>query len=826
MIRLDIIMNDVELKLRSLVSNESSYNLLMFLAKLACASENRNSITYNQANLFNAPEFEQHATLKPFVLKYGGLCELVTNSVISDNLMGSKDNVIRAHFEKLDLSLLDIETMNDHTIRLIFKVLMNNAVNPYKKNLSCMHLDSYSTTHLLDITSYFQQMMAYCLGVYPFSLFSAGEHVKIQAELDATAHSAALERQLHALEDGSYIKFMVFRRGWFEFTGHALAIKKTGDSFSFFDPNVGETFDLNFSQLCHCIMAAKKTYNGTSLAFLDGNTFVKTIADRIGQEEKKADIGETASEDPITRFILSEIQKMVDLGQYTDKDLIVAMNRLQSGVETRMQEQTATGMSFIPPKPELKPEPLSRYNIATMDDKITALDRIRRFASERSLETLLSALGSTSYLSVKQGQDLSHDTLTTLAQFVKSPYDLNAVASSLNARQLESLCLVLNDKLPSLISNTRHMAIAFCCLYFENNKILFNALKARLPAMLDSPHDINVTFKGLYQEQRAEVFELIRPTLRARLPELITSFGDIADILESLSTDQRRLIINDIRPILTTMVRDAHDTAHDYLSALQCLEPADASIVIDVMMTTLNTLVVEDVSTVCKLCDYLSTEQTSLFLASIKDKLPDLIHDISSINNLLKVIPVDQHEAYLAAPLQNILTIKFNNIMSSEDAIALSTALIGNDYAQIKEKFDLATISIGCDDQSFLIKMGYLGSYWLEKLNVALSLELDKDYKYHYIQSPFEDIPLFKQALQNYMFARKSAPVIVSGISNETTEPRPLGGEQPLANARGSDTSGESSEAKQAAIATCQHFKESIAKPAEPADPSEPTIGN
>ena len=141
----------VETSLRSLVDDDASFSLLKLMLNLV--SEREQKTDFNQAELIQSDEFKTHDKLTPFMLRFNGLCELISNAVIADDLMGSKDHVIRSQLQKFKHNLLDIEQVNDHTLRLVYKVLPNHSVNPYKKKLSLMHLDSYSTTHTLNQVS-------------------------------------------------------------------------------------------------------------------------------------------------------------------------------------------------------------------------------------------------------------------------------------------------------------------------------------------------------------------------------------------------------------------------------------------------------------------------------------------------------------------------------------------------------------------------------------------------------------------------------------------------------------------------------------------------
>ena len=218
---------------------------------------------FNQESIINKINPQQHKSLLKFIIRFDGLCELICNYVIIENLLGKKS------FTDYNRNSYNA-TYNNGAIQL-------NNKNHLKDNIHLSKIDQpkIKNSHILNVSTFFQKVKAYLFNIFPFDIFSGK---KIQDKLNVSA--AVLSEGLAKLENNTYIKFSVFKKNWFSFRGHSMLIKKTTDQpvlYSFFDPNVGETTHLTIKDLCGKINAAMQEYQGTHMAFINGNHYINNL---------------------------------------------------------------------------------------------------------------------------------------------------------------------------------------------------------------------------------------------------------------------------------------------------------------------------------------------------------------------------------------------------------------------------------------------------------------------------------------------------------------------------------------------------------------------
>lgn len=226
-------------------------------------------------------EPEHFKTLEGFILKFDGLCELISNYVIMENLLGKDTCEDTSHFnEKLSRGNFSYGWQDG-------ALFLNPPVNHLKAQIGLFALNQKEVkqSHILYFSSMFEKLMAYLFNIYPHDLFSVFDKVQ---QSDNKVNEMLLSQKLNTLDDGAYIKFSVFTKGIFSFQGHSMVIKKTGHDYSFFDPNVGEHLHLNSAGLCSKINDAMKRYHGTHMAFINGSEYVAGLKKENESKENQA----------------------------------------------------------------------------------------------------------------------------------------------------------------------------------------------------------------------------------------------------------------------------------------------------------------------------------------------------------------------------------------------------------------------------------------------------------------------------------------------------------------------------------------------------------
>ncbi|NGX59899.1 MAG: hypothetical protein KR126chlam3_01059 [Chlamydiae bacterium] len=222
---------------------------------MACELPKLTFIPFNQRVLISQLESEKHKILLSFVRRFGGLCELICNRILIDDLLGNgkTPKSIENH--------VTIERMNDENIM---------------------------KSHILDIISIFARIIAFLFGKYPDNIFSYFDQKNLISKfpsLNGNTRSVSREilgKGIKNLVEGETNKLHIFSKRFFSFSGHSTLIKRMqNDKYIFFDPNSGEHRDLSFSKLCDKIDQQLKMWEATDLYFTRGQSFIDRLRKKV-----------------------------------------------------------------------------------------------------------------------------------------------------------------------------------------------------------------------------------------------------------------------------------------------------------------------------------------------------------------------------------------------------------------------------------------------------------------------------------------------------------------------------------------------------------------
>ena len=545
-------MNEMELALSKLVRDEGTFNLLKLILSMKTKAPAKLAVDFAQINLINSNEFKKFDTLKPFILRFNGLCELVSNCVIANDLLGSYDQLsaqLITHRE-----LFKVNPLNDSTIQLIQNVLSTKATNPYQANLTLTEIDKFSKSHTLDVYSYFQKMVAYLLNVYPFDLFSFKDNIQINKKVN----QPVLKTKLESLEEGSYIKFMTFKKGLFSFQGHAMVIKKTGNNYSFFDPNKGEYPSLSAHEIGDKVNESMQEWGATHMAFLDGKKHIQSLHD-TSRLNKSATKQHHKNHDQITQFILTEIKRISDLTNLSDDDLVRAMDGLRNGVERLMEKPTATiGLTNDTyAAPDVFNDEVEKRNFRDLDQlrvqsKIASWGRVHP-CGDRFPFTFNEALKNKTIVQISSLDDIIVSSRSanseefklllktaSLGSLIQSSYELAALFSILDEKSVDIICGELHDHLLKIMPSSRHFSTVMNQVKNSPDKValVYNAMKLSLPAFITSASDVADVFEHLSAKEKEDFYERMSGGLHETL-SLIKSANDYSKILRHLTQNRR-----------------------------------------------------------------------------------------------------------------------------------------------------------------------------------------------------------------------------------------------------------------------------------------------
>ena len=627
-------MDIIELKLRALISDETSFHLLKLVLELMGERKMGSTIPYDQSSVCDELDEsypDQYCKLKSLKLRFSGLCELVSNAVIADNLMGHQDHIFTSHLEKFNKKRLSVKPSGERSIQLVYKAL-NHVRNPYDK-ISLMHLNAFSNTHSLDVASYFQHMFSYFLGVYPFDLFSFEDKVQVGRHVD----EVVLGNKLDTLDEGSYIKFMTFSMTWTGFQGHSMVIKKTGNTFSFFDPNEGETFGLSLSRLCEringCMDSGLRPYD--RMAFVDGNQFIQHVNGLI-QSDTITEAHPEQEEQPLVQegiipLILSELEKIVALGRCTDEDLVSMMDGIRVKIEQLLQGQEPSEVerAYVITNESIHSMDSCHYSRDIADKKLAELDRIRFSTSNQFLDDQVREMK-------QRFCDICNFEL--LFQSLKSPYDVGVLFRRLSVENCQKACESPRVEFDKIIKTTRDIHVVFKYLQDEYGEggilkctLVYNAIKTRLHERVHSAHDLEILLSVFSPEQRTE---FMNEAMLDRLPDLIHTADDLADVFHYLTPEERRVLFDQIKDRLPEIIHDSNNAAYAFQRAIGALLSDQRAVFFDEMQDKLSLLVFEDLSEYEMLLGVLDPERDEKFKRFMEKNLSEI--KVKTVMNQIK----------------------------------------------------------------------------------------------------------------------------------------------------------------------------------------------
>ena len=92
---------DSEIKLEQLAADDEQFKTLLAVACLILPQEMGFSRTFSQGTILEHRDLKPYNKLKSLNRKYKGLCEIISNYVIAEDLLGSPDEIIRHRLEKI-----------------------------------------------------------------------------------------------------------------------------------------------------------------------------------------------------------------------------------------------------------------------------------------------------------------------------------------------------------------------------------------------------------------------------------------------------------------------------------------------------------------------------------------------------------------------------------------------------------------------------------------------------------------------------------------------------------------------------------------------------
>lgn len=223
--------------------------------------------------------------LNTIKIKYYGLCEIICNYILLEDLLGKK-NLLPLQ-EDVQANWLNTQPGFEQ-LGMKFKENTNFVTlsrNKYGDKITLENLRKVEDTHILNVTNFFTRLIAVLFSIYPCNLFSNSPFAKSpysctklpDGKIQICVDKSMLSERLNQLEIGFYIKFFAFKKNGLSMQGHSMLIKKIDDNkYSFFDPDHGEHLSLNIDELAEKINKSTEELSANQMVFLDAKDFVNS----------------------------------------------------------------------------------------------------------------------------------------------------------------------------------------------------------------------------------------------------------------------------------------------------------------------------------------------------------------------------------------------------------------------------------------------------------------------------------------------------------------------------------------------------------------------
>jgi hypothetical protein len=254
-------------------------------------------------------EFSQNALpivseeLSKVSIKYNGLCEIICNYILLNDMLGSNEafladdvNITNLTVEQLVANFSVASSLKKDDVQRInlnpyLSYAMKNQ-DKFRAHITENKLKTVQETHYLDVIGFISKLFALLFSIYPCNLFSnvpfdKKSYLQVKDFLGnprVVVNNDVFFEKLSELPPGFYIKMFVFKKVFLSASGHSTLIKKLDDNtYSFFDPDHGEYMGLSFSDLVQKINVVAN-FGYTHMVFLDAAEFLNSYQLNKNQE--------------------------------------------------------------------------------------------------------------------------------------------------------------------------------------------------------------------------------------------------------------------------------------------------------------------------------------------------------------------------------------------------------------------------------------------------------------------------------------------------------------------------------------------------------------
>ena len=554
---------DIEFQLEKIGADDEEFATLLAIVELVPSSKT----DFAQYKLIS--DIKSFTKLQSLNTKYSGLCEIISNYVIFQDLLGISDNSIKSKLEQL---------------------MYSNRQNKFIENIKPSFLNELSETHIMERASLYALSLAYFFDTYPFSIFTASEMQEINEKRNT---DLVLSRLAH-IPIGSYVKFEVFYKNWLTMSGHSMVIKKLYQGFAFFDPNTGEEF-VDTKDMIKKIEEIKKMYKGTHMAFIDGNRYIQSVSQNIQSIIPEP----TPINHPITKEIIGKLREFIALNQFDNESILRCRGTLQADISTHL----------IIPKTHHFSQHSRHFNKEFVMFRLKKFEDLKHSAMAYRFQNTVNT-----FLIENAIKDMSD---------IKTFDDLMGFCCLIKGREFRWFLShdIVQQKAHALIDSSYKYKIAYSVFFLTSQK---------LAELIHSAKQMNDIFWSLsnylsplfVRPSKDELFELIQK----ECPTYIHNLSDLIDVLEFLDTKKRERICDTIKDRIREILSQEKGTAYDYCMALKLLSSDHQIIVIQIMLAQ-QPMHIESWAELRFLSEHLDTTQFAFILSSVAEQTPDLIDD-------------------------------------------------------------------------------------------------------------------------------------------------------------------------------------------------------
>jgi ankyrin repeat protein len=213
-------------------------------------------------------------------------------------------------------------------------------------------------------------------------------------------------------------------------------------------------------------------------------------------------------------------------------------------------------------------------------------------------------------------EDVKHQ----LPQLIKTIDDFRLISPYLNHKQQALLFDTVKTILVESVQSVQDCLNLLVSLTLDQHSFVFETIKTRLPSLIGSIYDLNLVLRFISPQQKKDLYSVC-------LPGCIHSVLDFQKVLEGAQPENYTLIYECMKAELPTLI----DSIPDFISVIKYLPVEQSEELYDRLLPG----PIQSAADFREMMQYIPPNKHSLFFKKMETRLPELIHSIHDLRDIM-----------------------------------------------------------------------------------------------------------------------------------------------------------------------------------------------